>query len=302
MRITDKINMNTRLRMMPDIKGWIVVFVCLVTRAVHLEATEGLSTDDFLATYQRFVGRRGIPEKIYSDNGTNFVGANNELQNAYKIWQAEKIQHWVHQMGTEWHFINPAAPHEGGLWEAAVKSMKHHLKRVMGAQKYSLLGIVTLLAGIEACLNSRPLCALSDDPEDREALTPDHFLIGRALKLPIYDQSYQQLGTIRNFFKAVLAQTQAFWHQWSEDYLQTLTQLPKWREEKENLKVGQLVLIKTENVPPTYWAMGRITEIRPSSDGKVRSVVLKTQSGYLLRSIHKLCVLPQDIELEYWQS
>lgn len=301
MRITDKVNMNTRTRMLPDIKGWIVVFVCLVTRAVHLEPTEGLSTEDFLAAYQRFVGRRGNPEKVYSDNGTNFVGANKELQKAYKIWQAEKIQHWVHQLGTEWHFITPSAPHEGGIWEAAVKSMKHHLRRIIGPQKYSLLGITTLLASVEACLNSRPLCALSDDPEDREALTPGHFIIGRAIRLPIYDQAYANSGSIRHFFKASQTQIQSFWHQWSEDCLQALTQLPKWRERQENLKIGQLVLIKTENIPPTYWAMGRISEIHTGADGKVRSVVLKTQSGYLERSIHKLCVLPEDIELKYWQ-
>lgn len=95
MRITDKLNLNTRNRQLPELKGWVVVFVCLVTRAVHLEATEGLSTDDFLAAYERFVGRRGNPELIFSDNGTNFVGANNELKKAFETWQADKIQHWI---------------------------------------------------------------------------------------------------------------------------------------------------------------------------------------------------------------
>lgn len=195
MRLTNKLNMNTRYRNMPDIKGWITVFVCLVTRAVHLEATEGMSTDDFLAAYQRFVSRRGHPEKIYSDNGSNFIGADNELQKAFKSWQDEGIQHLVHTNGTQWHFINPSAPHEGGIWEAAVKSMKHHLKRMMGPQRYSIQGVSTLLASVEACLNSRPLCALSDDPEDQEMLTPAHFLIGRPLKLPLHEKAEQPPGT-----------------------------------------------------------------------------------------------------------
>lgn len=302
LRVTDKLNMSTRARNLPDVKGWAVIFVCLVTRAVHLEITEGLSTDDFLASYQNFVSRRGCPEKIYSDNGTNFVGADNELRKAFKAWQSKKIQHWANQLGTEWHFITPAAPHEGGIWEAAVKSMKHHFRRVAGPQKYSVAGMRNLMTSIEACLNSRPLCALSDDPEDREALTPGHFLIGRAIKLPVYDQTYQESNTGRHYFKAIQAQVQSFWQQWSEDYLQALTQLPKWREEQKNIKLGQLVLIRTENLPPTYWAMGRVIGIRKGTDGNVRAVSLKTQSGQLERSIHKLCVLPEDIELQFWQS
>lgn len=301
LRITDKINMNTRMRALPEMKGWIAVFVCLVTRAVHLEPTEGMSTDDFFEAYQRFVGRRGNPRHVYSDNGSNFVGADNGLKQAYELWKAEKIQHLVHANETEWHFITPAAPHEGGIWEAAVKSMKYHLKRVMGTQKYSLQGITTLLASVEACLNSRPLCAMSDDPQDMEPLTPGHFLIGRPLNLPIHEEADAPLRTARGLFRERQFQIQAFWKQWSNDYLQSLTQLPKWREAQANLKIGQLVLIKADNVPPSYWAKGRITETHEGEDGKVRSVTLKTEAGELERSVRKLCVMPTDIELNYWK-
>lgn len=301
MRITDKINMNTRTRMLPDIKGWVAVFVCLVTRAIHLEPTEGMSTDDFLQAYQRFVSKRGMPQKVYSDNGTNFVGANNELQKAAKIWRSEKIQYEANAQETEWHFITPSAPHEGGIWEAAVKSMKHHLKRVMGTQKYSLQGITTLLASVEACLNSRPLCKLSDDPDDMEALTPAHFILGRPIKLPMHAETDKAPYNAKRLFLQLQFQIQAFWKKWSSDYLQALTQLPKWRKEKENVKIDQLVLIKNDNAPPTYWAMGRIIKTHTGIDGKVRSVTLKTQAGELERSIRKLCILPGDMELSYWK-
>lgn len=152
--------------------------------------------------------------------------------------------------GTQWQFINPCAPHEGGIWEAAVKSMKHHLKRVMGSQRYSIQGISTLLASVEACLNSRPLCALSDDPDDLEMLTPAHFLIGRSLQLPLHEKAETPPGTAKHLFFQMQFQLQALWKQWSNAYLHTLTQLPKWRSEQENLKIGQLVLIKTDNIPP----------------------------------------------------
>lgn len=299
-RPSQKVKMNTRSRDLPLIKAWIAVFVCLTTRSIHLEPTEGMATDDFLQAYQRFVGRRGNPEKVYSDNGTNFVGANNELNEAFNTWTADEIQCFVSLNNTEWHFITPSAPHQGGIWEAAVKSMKHHLKRVIGTQKYSLQGITTLLASIEACLNSRPLCKLSDDPNDLEALTPAHFLIGRPLKLPLHDKADSPPYSLKRLFTQMQFQIQAFWKQWSNEYLQSLMQIPKWREEHENLKAGQLVLIKTDNVPPTYWAMGRIIEAIAGNDGKVRTLKLKTQSGILERSIRKVCVLPGDLELSHW--
>lgn len=298
LKASDKINLNTRSKSnLPEIKGWIAVFVCLVTRAVHLEATEGMSTDDFLAAYQNFVSRRGNPEKVYSDNGTNFVGTNNELKEAVDQWKQEKIQHYANVTGTEWHFITPSAPHEGGIWEAAVKQMKHHLLRVMGTQKYSYKSITNLLTSVEACLNSRPLCALSDDPDDIEALSPAHFLIGRKLRLPIHEMADKPPSTIRRLFKQRVFQINAFWKQWSNDYLHSLTQLPKWREMQKNIKVGQLVLIMSDNIAPTYWAMARVIEVHLGSDEKVRSVTLKTETGILTRSIRKLCVLPIDIEI-----
>lgn len=300
MKITDKINLNTRARNLPDIKCWVAVFVCLVTRAVHLEATEGMSTDDFLAAYQRFVSRRGNPQAVYSDNGTNFVGAKNELNQAYEIWTNEGIQHFVHEQHTEWHFIKPNAPHEGGIWEAAVKSMKFHMKRVMGQQRYSLQSLNTLLAGIEACLNSRPLCALSDDPSDFDALTPAHFLIGRPLRLPAHEKADEPPKSAKRMIKAMQFQTQSLWNRWSQDYLHSLVQRPKWQEAQANLKAGTLVLIKNENVPPTYWSMGRVIETYEGNDGKVRSAKVKTHSGELERSVRRLCVLPTDEDLDYW--
>lgn len=302
-RPLEKLNNTTRARRaLPTMKGWVAVFVCLVTRSVHLEAVEGMSSEDFLVAYTKFTSRRGTPEKIYSDNGTNFAGAEPMLIQAIKSWESDKIQRHVRLEGTEWHFITPSAPHEGGIWEAAVKQMKHHLKRVMGTQKYSFQGLSALLASVEACLNSRPLCKMSDDPEDIEPLTPAHFLIGRPLKLPVAESSDKPPYTLNRLYVQLQFQVQSFWKQWANDYLHSLKQLPKWREEQGNLAIGQLVVIRMENVPPTYWAMGRVMQTHKGSDGKVRSVTLKTQTGQLERSIRKLCILPGDIELSYWRQ
>lgn len=147
----------------------------MVTRAIHLEPVMDASGDGFLQAFKRFVARRGHPKNAFSDNGTNLVYADRIMQEAVQSLKQSVVQDYASWNGVKWHFITPVAPHEGGIWEAAVKSMKHHLRRVMGMQKYSYEGISTLLAGIEACLNSRPICALSDDPNDIEALTPATF-------------------------------------------------------------------------------------------------------------------------------
>lgn len=277
-------------------KGYIAVFVCQVTRAVHLEAVTSMSSRAFLDAFHRFCARRGTPVYIYSDNGTNFVGAERELQEAAKSWRDSNVRDLMNEKGITWRFITPAAPHQGGLWEAAVKQMKHHLRRVMGPVKYTYEGLSTLLSGIEACLNSRPLCALSDDPADCAALTPAHFLNGGPIKLPLprrIDEHENELRG-RKLYQTLQAQTDAFWECWSKDYLKSLMLRPKWRKERENVKVGQLVLIESDQFAPTYWSMGRIIETHPGLDGKVRNVTIKLQGGTVRRAVQRLCILPMD--------
>ncbi|XP_008551818.1 uncharacterized protein LOC103574199 [Microplitis demolitor] len=82
--------------------------------------------------------------------------------------------------GTKWHFNPPAAPHFGGQWEAGVESVKHHLRRVIGEQLLTFEEMTTLLTQIEAILNTRPLCEITEDPDDLTMLTPGHFLIVEA--------------------------------------------------------------------------------------------------------------------------
>ena len=110
------------------------MFVCLTTSAVHLEVVSDYSTDGFLSTYKRFVSRRGIPHSLYSDCGTNFVGADKSLKTLF-TQSSQENQHitaLLAQDRTQWNFNPPSAPHMGGKWEAVVKSLKYHLRRTIG--------------------------------------------------------------------------------------------------------------------------------------------------------------------------
>jgi len=164
-------------------KAFLSIFVCFSSRAVHLEVVSDYTADAFLAALRRFTSRRGLCHTLYSDCGTNFVGADAQLHALFQPASQEvyKVIGRMADQGMRWQFNSPAAPHFGSLWEAAVKSVKHHLRRVIGETRLTFEEMATFLAEVEVCLNSRPVQALSEDPEDFSALTPGHFLIGGPL-------------------------------------------------------------------------------------------------------------------------
>ncbi|GFX65900.1 integrase catalytic domain-containing protein [Trichonephila clavipes] len=164
-------------------------------KAIHLELVSNLTTGAFLAALKRFVARRGLPIEIHCDNGQNFVGANNELKKILKALfkgKTEEIINFLSKEQIKWNFNPPSAPHFGGLWEAGVKSLKYHLKRVIGNSILSHEEFLTLVVQIEAVLNSRPICPLSNDSNDVETLTPVHFLVGSSL-VAVPDPDYTEI-------------------------------------------------------------------------------------------------------------
>lgn len=145
---------------------------------MHLELVGNLSTASFLGALRRFVGHHGIPLEIYSDNGKKFIGAKNELKELYEILNKDNSVHQIVSgcTGIKWNFIPPRSPNFGGLWEAAVRSVKTALKKELGNRQLCYEDMSTLLVQITAAMNSRPLTPLSDNPDEIDALTPAHFL------------------------------------------------------------------------------------------------------------------------------
>lgn len=239
-------------------------------------------------------------------NGTNFVGASNELPRLLTKSTNEQSKEVVTALikdGTQWHFIPPHAPHFGGLWEAGVKSTKHHLKRILGETRIQHQPFNTMLTQIEAVLNSRPLCPLTADPDDLQVLTPGHFLIGRPLNvLPEPDYRFIKQNRL-NHYQYAQQLVQHFWHNWSQEYLHRLQNRPKWAQPTPNVRVGQIVLIKEDNLPPGKWILGRIISTSQGNDQKIRVVELKTATTIIKRPITKICLLPiSDNEDEHLKS
>lgn len=286
---------SSRLRNAQTTKAYIAVFICTATKAIHLELVSELTTEAFIASYKRFTSRRGHCAQLYSDCGSNFIGANFELKrmlNKAKSELPEDLSQILASEGTEWHFIPPGSPHFGGLWESGVRSTKHHIKRVLGDTKLTFEEYATLLAQIESCLNSRPISPMSDSVDDLTALTPGHFLVlGPPVVVPhenVMDVPVNRL----NRWQHLEHMLQSFWQRWKSEYLTTLQNRYKWSSQKPSIKINDLVIIKDDRVPPSKWPLARVIDTHPGNDGLIRVVSLKCLQKVIKRPITKLCVLP----------
>ncbi|XP_055714223.1 uncharacterized protein LOC129808468 [Phlebotomus papatasi] len=277
------------------VKAYVCVFVCLSTRAVHCEVVSDLTTDAFIACLRRFISRRSCPSDIYSDNATNFVGADKEIQRllTHDDSRNELIAATA-SFRMKWHFQPPKSPHHGGLWEAAIKSMKHHFRRVVGNEKLTFEELCTVTAQIEAILNSRPITQMSEDPSDPEALTPGHFLVGRPLtELPSPDLT--QLPDNRlDAWQRCQQLTQHFSKRWKLEYLTALQRRTKWFTELPNITPGDIVVVYEDNAPSMRWPLGRIVATHPGHDGRVRVVTIRTANSIFKRSVTKISKLPVE--------
>lgn len=280
-----------------SIKAYVCLFVCLTTRAIHIELAGDLSTASFMAAFKRFLSRRGPVGHMYSDNGTNYVGAKRVLSELYMLLTSKNFNtefaHVLAENRITWSLNTPAASHFGGNWEANIKSLKTHLYRVIGEQILSFEEMSTVLAQVECIMNTRPLCrTLSNDPSEPLALTPAHFLNMTPLRyLPALDIDEDRLHILSRH-DLLDKLVQSFWKRWRTEYLHTLQSRDKWNTPANPITVGTVVILNTENSPPLHWPLGIIEEVFPATDGVVRVVKVKTVTGSYLRPVIRLCPLP----------
>ena len=264
-------------------KLYILLFTCAVTRALHLEIVDSLSLDDFLLAFRRFVARRALPNIIYSDNARTFEAAKSLLQTYF----GKEILWWKN--------ICPLSPNWGGWWERLVRTVKSALKKTLGKSSVSRKELETTLSEIEACVNSRPLMYVA---EKGKISTPSHFLIGRGT--PLTSMELEQLEHVANLSARKEFEdgiTKGFWELWKVEYLRNLPPLTHMgKRATDSLKINTVVLIKDQKRPRLVWALGRVIKLFNGIDGKVRAVQLKTEKGFLVRSINHICLLEDSGE------
>ncbi|XP_062703842.1 uncharacterized protein LOC134286270 [Aedes albopictus] len=272
------------------VKRWVALFTCLVVRAVHLEVAASLSTESCKLALRRFIARRGAPLQIYSDHGTNFVGASRELANQVASLNRELAETFT-DINTRWLFIPPSSPHMGGAWERMVRAVKTAMESINHSRAPSEEVFQTILCEAESMVNSRPLMYIPLETSDKEALTPNHFILlsSNGVKQPekISTTEGESLRTGWNLCRYVLDQ---FWVRWIREYLPVLTRRTKWHDETKPIREGDLVFVVGE---PTRnrWPRGKVVKVIPGKDGRIRQADVQTSSGILRRPVVKLAVL-----------
>lgn len=277
------------------IKVYICIFTCLSVRLTHLEVCESLSTESFMAAVSRFVARRGLCAKLYSDNGTNYRGADRQLNEIkeFLLKNGTEIEQRLALQQISCEFICPGAPWKNGVSESVVKLTKKHLYRVTNGKTLTFFEFNNLVIRIESVLNSRPLIPLSIHPQDG-ILTPSCFVTGDSLlAVPEADIANIKLNVLTRW-QIVTASLQSFWKQWRNNYLQLLIKRSKWTKSTgPEIKPNSVVIIKSEDTPPLIWPLGIITEILPHSDGTIRIAKVRLANRHiLLRPVNKLIPLP----------
>ena len=270
----------------------------MTSRAVHLELCTDKSTDTFLMAFRRFVCLRGHPKLVWSDRGTNFVGAQRYLQEMVQEWDILKIKSSFAEFGTsfEWCWNVPKASHMNGVVESLIKSVRRALESSYKMTAYTEEQWRTFLAEVTFLVNSRPLYPGSDNIWNDPPITPNDLIMGRNFGVPQPEE--EKLVNPRELNKSVQRRVCQFWQCWMKYFAPNLLIRTKWHEKKENVGVGDLVLEIDSKRKRGEWQMALVEEVFPGGDDLIRKVKIRTSKGVYERPIAKLCLIATRGELE----
>ncbi|XP_062703497.1 uncharacterized protein LOC134285955 [Aedes albopictus] len=253
-----------------NVKRWVVLITCLTVRAVHLEIASSMSSESCKMAIRRFIARRGAPQEIYSDQGTNFVGASKELQAEVAAVNRVLAGSFTNR-DTQWWFNPPAAPHMGGVWERLVRTVKTSLDSLSISRTPDEETFNTLLIEVEGIINSRPLTSNG---------------VCQPPQIPAKDSG----RSLRANWDQVRCLLDEFWSKWIKGYLPTICRRTKWFDDTKPINVGDLVFIVDEGMRNS-WTRGKVVKAIPGSDGRVRRVEVQTNNGVFQRPVTKVAVL-----------
>ena len=241
-------------------KCYVILYTCASTRGVILDVVPDLSADHCLYSLRRFFARRGVPQSIFSDNGTAFA--------------AKMVQCFTSNRNIEWYWNVPKASWRAGFFERLVQTVKRCLTKTVKGYELDYVELQTVLYEIELIMNSRPLGPIYDEGS---VLTPNHLLFGRKLRI-CNDESRFVPTKITNEKRVSHLEIviDHYWTRWSKEYLTSLRNYELYVNKKKVItpSINDIVLVKDDKMPRYKWRLGRVTELIVSRDKQIRSVKL----------------------------
>ena len=252
-------------------KAYGIIFNCLGTRAVHIDLAPNYSTDKFLMALRRFVSIRGYPSILYSDNGTQLISANKELQKITKGLDWDELNAFGITKGLKWKFTSADAPWQNGVTESLIKSVKKTITSTIGENILTYSELQTVFFESANLINERPIGRHPRSPEDGTYLCPNDLLLGRSTpRVP--SGPFMDKASPRNRFEFIQQLTNYFWKKWTRDFFPSLIIRQKWHTAHRNVIKGDIVLLQDSNLVRGQWRLGKVSQVYPDSDGKVRRV------------------------------
>jgi len=276
-------------------KSYGVIFTCFSSRAVYVDVAHDLSTDGFLQTLRRFASLRGWPSKMYSDNGTQLVGASNEMKEIVRSLSVEEIRKFGQPFGMEWEFAPPDGKWYNGATEALVKSVKRALSAAIGENVMKFSELQTCMFEAAELVNERPIGAHPDSPEEGVYLCPNDLLLGRASN-HVPQGPFKERASSNHQFDFIQKVVAVFWKRWTREVFPNMVVEPKWHAEHRNLRKGDVVLVQDLNPVRGRWKMALVENPILSQDGRVRRVEISFRSSEgtrltVERPVQKLIVI-----------
>ena len=278
-------------------KRWGLLLTCLVSRAIHVELIEELSSASFINALRRFIALRGPIQELRSDRGTNFVGAAKELNIVSEFVEDTPMKQFLSDNEIVWIFNPPHASHFGGVWERMIGSCRRILDSLLLQNKFKDLThevLSTLMCEVSAMVNSRPLVPVSSDPENPSVLSPSLLLTQKPASSSgsLGQVEFGTKDAMRSQWKLVQYLADQFWSRWQTEYIDSLQARPKWKSGGDNFLEGDVILMRKTELPRSQWPLGVIDKVFESDDSKVRkvqvSIVVDGQRKSYVRPISEL--------------
>ncbi|XP_037394566.1 uncharacterized protein LOC119263501 [Pygocentrus nattereri] len=289
-------------------KRYGLLFTCLCSRAVHIEMLEDMTTDAFINALRCFIAIRGTVRHIRSDQGTNFIGAKNEMAKALRELSKERVAAYLADNQCDFQMNTPHSSHTGGVWERQIRTVRSVLSTVLAdsAGRLDDTSLRTFFYEAMSIVNNRPLTVDNiSDPTSLEPLTPNHLITmkssvplsppGRFIREDLY---------AKKRWRRVQYLSEQFWHRWRKEYLSNIALRQQWHAPRRNVAVGDIVILKEEDVPRNEWKLAKVVEALEDDDGLVRKVTVQigerklekkgerlNQPSIVQRPIQKLVVL-----------